>query len=64
MSFWILISCTLNGAVPQAGTLLQQPYKASIGVTPELAACPPSEKCIVYLKEEDQNKQELNNKPK
>mgnify|MGYP001792222983 CR=1 FL=1 len=46
ISFWISLSCTLNGAVPEPGRLLQQPYKASIGVTLELAACSPSKNAL------------------
>ena len=34
LSIWVCLSCTLHSAVPQPGSLLQQPYIESIGVTP------------------------------
>ena len=37
-SFGYALYCTLRSAVPQPGRLLQQPYIASIGVTPQ-ASC-------------------------
>ena len=36
---WLRISCTLHSAVPQLGRLLQQPYIASVGVTPRESEC-------------------------
>ena len=35
IGIWVCLSCTLHNAVPQLGRLLQQPYIASIWVTPQ-----------------------------